>query len=254
MNADGSAERNLTNNGSDDFDPDISRDGSRIAFVSDRSGPTSIYVMNSDGSTVEKVPNTEGALSPRWSRDGSSLAFSSGGSLYVTDFEAGDLRLLMKAQNEAAAAPCRAGSFPGGWSPDDERIAYYAASVSRSIGQVCAVGVDGEGVEVLAAAPDAYLVEPAYSPDGSLLAYRAIVDGQYDIWLLDVRSGERTNITDDTDLDIEPSWSPDGAWIAFGAYRQGSPNCDIFVMRPDGSDVRRLTEDPAKEANPVWGP
>ena len=254
MNADGSDERNLTNHEAEDFDPDISRDGARIAFVSKRSGGSAIYVMNSDGSDLKEVPNTAGGLSPRWSRDGTRLAFSNGGSIYVADISGRDQRLLMKAEDEGTAAPCRAGGFPGSWSPDDERIAYYSASVSRSIGQVCSVGVDGDGVEVIAQAPDAFLVEPAFSPDGRLIVYRAIIDSQHAIWIVDVESGERTNITADPALDIEPNWSPDGAWIAYGSLRPGEPHFDLFIMRPDGSDVRRLTEHETKEANPVWGP
>ena len=86
------------------------------------------------------------------------------------------------------------------------------------------------------------------------MAYRAIIEGQHDVWVVDLETGEQTNVTDDADLDIEPSWSPDGEWIAFGALRRGEPNFDLFIMRRDGSDVRRLTDDPAKEANPVWAP
>lgn len=254
MNADGSDERNLTNNEAEDFDPDISRDGSRIAFVSKRSGGSVIYVMNSDGSDLQEVPNTVGGLSPRWSHDGTRLAYSNGGSIYVIGAAGENRLLLMEAEDESTAAPCRAGGFPGSWSPDDERVAYYSASISRAIGQVCTVGVDGDGPEVVAQAPDAYLVEPVFSPDGRLIVYRAIVDGQHDIWIVDVESGERTNVTDDPALDIEPSWSPDGAWIAYGSLRQGEPHFDIFIMRPDGSDMRRLTEHVTKEANPVWGP
>ena len=254
MNADGSDEQNLTNHAAADFDPDISDDGSRVAFVSKRSGGSAIYVMNSDGSGLNEIPNTTGGLSPRWSHDGTRLAFSSGGSIYVISVAGEDRLLLMEAKDEASAVPCRAGGFPGSWSPDDERVAYYSASASRSIAQVCSVGVDGDGPEVIAQAPDAFLVEPVFSPDGRSIVYRAIVDSQHDIWIVDTESGERTNITDDPDLDIEPSWSPDGAWIAYGSLRPGEPHFDIFIMRPDGSDVRRLTEHPAKEANPVWGP
>jgi TolB protein len=69
-----------------------------------------------------------------------------------------------------------------------------------------------------------------------------------------METGERTNLTNDPDLDIEPDWSPAGDWIAFGSLRPGAPFFDLYVMRPDGTDVRQVTTDPAKEANPVWGP
>ena len=60
-------------------------------------------------------------------------------------------------------------------------------------------------------------------------------------------------LLDDPNVDAEPEWSPDGEWIAFVSYRE-YPNSDVYIMRKDGSDVRRLTEDPAKDTYPVWTP
>ena len=47
---------------------------------------------------------------------------------------------------------------------------------------------------------------------------------------------------------------PGGDWIAYGALRRGGPGFDLYIMRPDGSDVRRLTGDADKQAYPSWGP
>lgn len=255
MNPDGSDEVNLTNDPGEDFDPDWSPDGKRIAFVSDRTGPARIYVMDADGSNLHELIAGGGVgLAPRWSRDGTKLAFSQGGSIAIVDADGRNLRVIMEAEPEDTAAPCKAGSYAGGWSPDDDRITYYAASVSRQEGQVCIVNADGSDVEVVVAEPEVYSVEPVWSPDGRYIVYRAIREGVHDIWVVDLETGERTNVTDDPDLDVEPAWSPDGEWIVFASLRPGAPFFDIFIMRRDGSDVLRLTDDPAKDAYPVWAP
>jgi TolB protein len=249
-------EINLTNNPADDFDPDIAEDGSRILFASNRSGTTEVWVMDSDGSNVTRLTNNGvGGQTPRWSRDDSKIAYARGdGSIAVMNADGSDVHTVMVAQPEDTADPCRAGAFVGGWSPDDSRITYYSASVSRLIGQVCTVAVDGSDIQVVVADPGQYDVEPVYSPDGTQIAYRGIINGQHDIWTVDLATGDKHNLTHDADLDIEPDWSPDGQWIVYGSLRSGQPNFDLYIMRPDGSDVRRITSDAAKEANPVWAP
>ncbi len=255
MDSDGSDKRNITDDPATDFDPDWSPDGKQIAFVSDRSGQVAIYVMDADGSDVRQLtPDGSGGISPRWSRDGTQIAFSQSGLIVVIDADGSNLRVVLETGPQETAPDCMAGSFPGGWSPDDDAITYYSASVSRQEGQVCTVKVVGSEVEVVVAEPGVYNVEPIYSPDGRYIVYRAIRDGVHDIWVIDLEKDERTNLTDDPDLDIEPDWSPDGEWIVFGSLRQGEPNFDIFIMRRDGSDVRRLTDNPSKEAYPVWAP
>jgi len=253
MNADGSEERNLTKNEAEDFDPDWAPDGSKIAFVSDRTGQALVYVMDADGSDVHEVTG-DGGLSPRWSRDGKRIAYTLAGGIAIVNADGSGNEIIMEAEPQDTAAPCKAGSFPGGWSPDDELITYYAASVTREIGQVCTIKADGSEIVAIVEGPDDYFVEPAFSPDGGSIAYRAIIDGQHDIWVVELATMKKTNLTDDADLDIEPGWSPDGEWIAFGSLRPREPNFDLYIMRPDGTDVRRLTDDPAKEANPVWAP
>lgn len=249
-------EVNLTNDPADDFDPDISEDGAKILFVSNRGGQSQIWVMNADGSNVTQLTtDSQGGQTPRWSRDGTMIAYSRGnGSVAIMDADGANMRTVMEAQPESTAEPCRAGAFVGGWTPDDSRITYYSASVTRQTAQVCTVAADGSDIQDIVDDPSAYAVEPVYSPDGSQIVYRAIINGQHDIWIVDLATGNRYNLTNDPDLDIEPDWSPDGQWIAFGSIRQGEPNFNLYVMRPDGTDVRQLTTDPPKEANPVWAP
>ena len=99
-------EINLTNDPSDDFDPDISEDGSKVAFVSNRGGRLHIYVMGVDGGGVRLIDGTEGAQTPRWSRDGTKIAYSTGGAgVTVIDRDGGNARVLLKADGGSGPAP-----------------------------------------------------------------------------------------------------------------------------------------------------
>jgi Tol biopolymer transport system component len=78
MNADGSAQRNLTRNAARDILPAWSPDGRKLAFVRKRAGNTEVYVMNADGSAQRNLTrNAAGDNSPAWSPDGRKIAFLS---------------------------------------------------------------------------------------------------------------------------------------------------------------------------------
>jgi len=59
-----------------------------------------------------------------------------------------------------------------------------------------------------------------------------------------------TNLTNHPAMDIEPDWSPDGEWVVFSSNRGG--NFDLYIMKPDGSELARLTTDPDKDSDPSW--
>jgi Tol biopolymer transport system component len=106
--------------------------------------------------------------------------------------------------------------------------------------------------------------EPAWSPDGSMIAYAGEVIGAEgsgtQIHLVSADGSEApVAITDDPVQAGSPAWSPDGTRIAFtstrhGQNEDGSWNREIYVMDADGGREVRLTDDPASDAGPVWSP
>ena len=256
MNVDGSDETNLTNHEDQDFEPDFSPDGEEIVFVSDRDGGAHLYIMNSDGSELRKLTSGQGGyLSPRWSPDGQTLAFSRSGTISVMNVDGTDIRPVFDPGRQETAPPCEGPGFVGGWSPDSQRITYYSASITRGIAEVCIIGVDGTGTQIIASDDVNTHAEPVWSPDGRYIAYRSIRAGRHEIFVVDLETGEETRVTDNPAIDTEPDWSPDGEWLAFAAFRENAgQNEDIYIMRKDGSDVRRLTDDPAMEKYPIWAP
>lgn len=254
ISADSDGPVNLTRNSCADDEPDWSPDGSKIAWESDREGGNfQIFVMNADGSDVKQL-TTDGGLAPRWSPDGKLIAYTRGGTIQVMNADGSNPEVVLGADPGAPAEElCQSGGFPGGWSPDGSRIVYYSASVSGGGGVVCTVTVDGSKVEVVVSEPGVYNVEPVWSPDGKLIAFRSIRNENHDIFVVSLEDGSERRLTEGDALDSEPDWAPDGKWIVFASNRDAIAT-DIYVMRADGSDVRRLTEDPAKDSYPVWSP
>jgi TolB protein len=93
--------------------------------------------------------------------------------------------------------------------------------------------------------------QPALSPDGTTLAYIAKGEKSYNLFALDLATGqERLVLALERDV-VYPSWSPDGERIAF-MYVQDENNWDIFTVEVATGTVFRVTADAATDANPVW--
>lgn len=101
-------------------------------------------------------------------------------------------------------------------------------------------------------------ITPALSPDGTRLAFASNRDGPFDLYLLDLLTGEVTRLTDTSDYDASPTWSPDSLFLAYESYspdESGNDNLDIYVAPVDGSSTPiRLTDDPGADHSPTWSP
>jgi TolB protein len=123
---------------------------------------------------------------------------------------------------------------------------------SRDNGDVFVSNADGTGVTKLTSrhGPE---FDPTWSPDGRRIAYRDSTHGinhNDEIYVMNADGSRPRNLTRDPSNDWGPAWSPDGSLIAFNSDRDLLPQ--IYVMRPDGSHVRRLTE--IEGEYPAWSP
>jgi Tol biopolymer transport system component len=98
-------------------------------------------------------------------------------------------------------------------------------------------------------------IQPAWSPDGTRIAFASRRDGNFEIYAMNADGSELTRLIDDPAENVEPAWSPDGAKIVF-TRDPDTPGVsgDIYVMNADGSDVTRLTDDPGNDRHPSWSP
>lgn len=97
-------------------------------------------------------------------------------------------------------------------------------------------------------------VEPAWSPDGTKIAFTSYRDGGHgEIYVMNADGSGLTRLTNHPADDIDPDWSPDGTKLAFVSFRDGSAG-EIYVMNIDGSGQTRLTNTLEEDRNPGWSP
>ncbi|MDE0473049.1 MAG: amidohydrolase family protein [Gammaproteobacteria bacterium] len=94
--------------------------------------------------------------------------------------------------------------------------------------------------------------QPAWSPDGSRIAFQAYWDGNYHIWSVGADGTGLRQHTRGRFDHREPHWSPDGGRLAFSSDRSGS--YDVWVMRLDSGGLERLTDWPGNEYGPAFSP
>lgn len=93
---------------------------------------------------------------------------------------------------------------------------------------------------------------PAFSPDGTRLVFTSAQDGFNRLYVMDIATGERQLLTRDS-FGYMPAWSPDGSLIAFMSNHEDRSG-DIYIIAPDGSGLRRLTQTKAMDESPIWLP
>jgi Tol biopolymer transport system component len=96
----------------------------------------------------------------------------------------------------------------------------------------------------------AFQIDPAFSPDGSRIAFASARAGTLDIYVMNADGSDTRRLTSTPANDGQPTWSPDGQQIAF----QRDDGDHIYVMRSDGTGARRLTDELAPETEPAWSP
>ncbi len=197
-----------------------------IAYVSARGGAVVPLTVALKAGMV--------AAEPRWSPDGSRIAFvmsprghltryAGDGDIYVMNADGSDIRRLTQGLNASSPA----------WSPHGSRIAFV-----RNQGQELVVmRADGTDQKVTARARG-YYQGPAWSPDGRVIAYQSSPGRDKEITAIFTIRPDGTDERQLTPASASaggPAWSPDGSRIAYSARDQ------VWIMNSDGSDARRLT-------------
>ena len=132
-----------------------------------------------------------------------------------------------------------------------ERIAFATAYYYG----IYVMSANGGDAAPLATGPTATGPEygrPAWSPDGTRLAFESARDGNMELYVVNGDGSGLTRLTNNTAFDGSPAWSPDGTRIAFTSGRDGQSA--IYVMNPDGSGVVRVSNEQANEFRPAWSP
>jgi Tol biopolymer transport system component/predicted Ser/Thr protein kinase len=250
--------RKLTNPASGivgDTTPAFSSDGRYLSFARHSNLKLDIYLLRlTDGylpdGEPERVPlENPVSLGVAWMPDGREIVVGSGtvtnfGLWRMAAFKPAMRRPLDFAQENASAPAI---------SRQGNRLAY---SVRRFDPNIWRVDLTGAGKR--STSPVRFIsstradLEPAFSRDGTRIAFTSDRSGAFQIW---VCASDGSNPIPLTSLKATMAargakWSPDGKTIAFYALMEG--NTDVYLANPNGGMPRRLTTDPSQDKWPCW--
>lgn len=120
---------------------------------------------------------------------------------------------------------------------------FFLNTLFQSNIEFCKILFRTEGVE------NAY---PRLSNDGKKILYQSNAKGKWQLMIFDQNTGQHTEITKAIYNSNYADWSPDNEWISFVSDRDG--NEELYIMRTNGKDLRRLTNDKGRDIHPYFSP
>ena len=217
----------------------------KFAFAGKFGANKEIYIVDADGHGVRSITkNGSINIKPRWNSAGNALAFTSfakgNPDLYVADLAKGLIRRVSS----------RTGINTGGaFRPGGGLIALTLSVGSDS--EIFTINPDsGDQVARLTSSPGID-VSPAWSPDGSQIAFVSERSGSPQIYVMPASGGSARRVTFQGGQNTDPSWSPKGDRLAY-VTREG--HFDIMTVRLDGSGATRLTQGMGDNEDPSWDP
>ncbi len=97
-------------------------------------------------------------------------------------------------------------------------------------------------------------IAPALSPDRTQLAFASDRNGFWDLYVMDLQSGNVSQVTNSPEYDSAPSWSPDAKWLVFETYVNDNLEVSIVSVNDRTQPILPITQDPASDHSPVWAP
>jgi TolB protein len=141
------------------------------------------------------------------------------------------------------------------WSPDNQVIAYtsWRPSSAGNFGVfqdiILSYIQTGQRVSPANGSPDRQNYLPAWSSDGTKLAFTSNRDGNPEIYVMNKDGSGLRRMTNSPSIDVSPTWSPTGNQLAWVSDRTGLPK--IYLMNSDGTGQRLLVGDPRSD-RPTW--
>ncbi|NOT64077.1 MAG: hypothetical protein HOP19_28010 [Acidobacteria bacterium] len=184
-------------------------------------------------------------------------SFSKDGKLLVTDKNVDSSIAMMDADGSRKSRPFVAeggSAFAPSWSPDGQWIVFgfggFLQDRYQKPAKLMLVKRDGTGLQSLTdGEPNTGF--PSYSADGKQIVYRVWGNketGEMGLRIMTLADRSVRVLTND--YDNNPYWSPVGERIVFA--RKADNNYDVYTIKPDGTDLRRLTNSLSNDAHAVW--
>jgi len=247
MNADGSGQRRITTNDqSRNFYPSLSPDGQSVVFSSNLDGNFKIYEFVLATGQLMKLGDVVG-IAPEISPDNRQI-------VYVRNDGTDTETIWLMNRDGTNYHKVYGNGWDPTWSPDSAHLLF--ATMVGSVAQLATINLDGSGFRQLTNLSD-FRGRSDWSASGEQIVTYAGKPWARELFLLDADGSNLHQIGVPGGDSQGPSFSPDGQWVTFTAYfdhpRQ-SNGCEIYVMRIDGSELMRLTDNKYCDWQPRWGP
>jgi Tol biopolymer transport system component len=213
-----------------------------MAFSSRRSGNLDLWLVGVESGELKQLTDSPASdYEPRWHPDGRSIVFTSDRDrkqdIFTVDLET--RAVTQQTRTDGIA------DYPS-FSHDGKEIVFTGGPFGRNPNREVFVKNLATGVVRQVTEGHRLVGSTSFAPDGKRIVYHAYYQSygseKSDVWVVDAAGGKGTNITRAPETwDYKPVWSFDGEWITFSSKR-GTPNFNVFVMRPDGSGLRAITD------------
>jgi Tol biopolymer transport system component len=203
--------------------------------------PTQVPVIPTDTQAPTKTPLPmvgSGAIVFGSNRDGDYM------NIYTMNIP--DRSISRLTNNES-------NTFPGPYSPKMAPLLFTGFGLTHSY--VGVMNVDGSFARSLSDERDTDEGFPTWAPDGMHIAFTSRMDGNNEIYVMDMNGMNVKRLTNNPADDFAPAWSPDGSTIAFVSDRDNPTGVNyLYLMNADGSGVVRLTNGNENDYSPAWSP
>jgi hypothetical protein len=264
MNPDASALRQLTDNPADDAQSDWAPDGRDIAYRIRRPGFTTNFEvarMTASGENHQRLtftPDGQASSQPAWFPDKSAILFRRSGSGGIASiWQMGTL-----GENPELRYDPPGGQLYPSLSPDMSKVMFAATTspTGDTDRAIQTLNRDGMGLATLFDVVGAFDSAPAWSPDGTRIAFESNAnlnggnpEDDMEVWVMDADGANPTQLTHNALHDEGPAWSPDATMLAYSSGRDNL-HLDINVMTSAGVHLRKLTNYEGRDESPDWQP
>ncbi|HLO15451.1 MAG TPA: TIR domain-containing protein [Anaerolineales bacterium] len=250
INADGSGWRQLTNSPTANYYGSLSPDGQAVLFIGKETGSTEIYEMDLSNGKTKQLTHLEKDLgSPEISPDNKLIAFTyraknNAAQIWIMNRDGSDPHKFYGSASQEVHDPA--------WSPDGTQILFAMGRGENN--KLYLIGFDGRDPQVINDSIDTR--GRSDWSNKNLIAFDMGGPFQHDVYVMN-NDGSNLNKLSNGNNSQGASFSPDGEWIGFTAYtdvaNKDQASCEIYIMRVDRTNLRRLTKNNYCDYQPRWG-